>query len=618
MFLPKGLRNPDIRGVFSHYWRVAGARPIHVLISVVLALIATGFEGASFSLLIPLTNGLADNSLDSLSDSRYFGWIEGVLPASLADSPSRDAYLIVVLLTFVILGRAGKLGVGFAQNMYLHSREEIYLARVRTDTFMRVLSFGRQYFDMRALGSIDVEISWSQSVVDILIGAERLIQRTLSLIAKAIVMLFLSVPLSLTMLLAGPLIVVALRRLNAGINRLAYRSTDLDRQLRTEALDLLSTVSLVKSSGQEALASQRYGEILDEASGITTRRRNLRALRWPVEEMLVLLVVLSSQVAIALMSDSFRPSDLVRTGAFLLLVQQILPDLRKFSEFATDVAVRLPKLEALAALLSNEGKHIVVSGNHDFLGLKKGISVKHLSFSYAGGTRALSDLSAEIPVGAVTAVVGTSGSGKSTFANLLARLYDCEAGTIFLDGVDIREYSLSTLHRGMAIVSQEVWLLNRTLRANLTYGLDDSPSDEELVEVLEEVGLADELREYDAPLNRFVGDRGIQLSGGQRQRLAVARVLLRDPAIVILDEATSALDSVVERKVSSAIDRRTAGRTLIIVAHRLSTVRSADHILVFKDGQIVERGAWDDLLSKGGEFSRLHRAQFDGTKTGAY
>jgi subfamily B ATP-binding cassette protein MsbA len=193
---------------------------------------------------------------------------------------------------------------------------------------------------------------------------------------------------------------------------------------------------------------------------------------------------------------------------------------------------------------------------------------------------------------------------------LIARFYDCEPGTILLDDVDIREYSLQSLHARMAIVSQEVWLLNRTLRDNLVFGLDRVADDAELQAALHDVELHEFVAGLREGLDTEIGDRGVRLSGGQRQRVALARALLRDPQILILDEATSALDSMVEQRVARAIQQRAKGRTLIVIAHRLSTIRDADKILVLHDGRLVEQGHWDDLVRREGAFYRLYQAQY--------
>ena len=214
-------------------------------------------------------------------------------------------------------------------------------------------------------------------------------------------------------------------------------------------------------------------------------------------------------------------------------------------------------------------------------------------------------------------MVGRSGAGKTTLVDLIARFYEVAPGAIRFDGVDIRSFSLDSLHGRMAIVSQDVWLLNRTVRDNLTFGLDQPAGDDELYEALGDVLLEDFVRGMSSGLDTEVGDRGVRLSGGQRQRLALARALLRDPEILILDEATSALDSVVELNVARAIQQRAAGRTLILIAHRLSTIRDADQILVLDEGRLVESGSWAELLERQGEFAALHAAQYGSESVGS-
>ena len=326
--------------------------------------------------------------------------------------------------------------------------------------------------------------------------------------------------------------------------------------------------------------------------------------------MVILVVMLLVQGAVIYLSGDFRPGDLAAFGAFLLILQQALPDYKYVSEFSLMVAEQLPRLEAVAGLFSDEGKFIVPSGPRTFERLRDGIAVRDLSFHYQPGQETLRHIDTFLGAGKVTAVVGRTGAGKSTFVDLVARFYDCQPGAILLDDVDIREYSLASLHDKMAIVSQDVWLLNRSLRDNLTFGLGRPADDAELMAALDDVDLGKFVAGLPDRLDTEIGDRGVRLSGGQRQRIALARALLRDPEILILDEATSALDSMVEQRVARAIQQRAQGRTLIVIAHRLSTIRDADLILVMEDGQVVEEGTWDELLRLGGTFSRLHAAQY--------
>jgi ATP-binding cassette, subfamily B, bacterial MsbA len=611
LFLPRGFLSADVRRVLRHYWRVADARPVQILIPFGLALLATGVDGASFALLIPLSEALSQNSFEFLANSPYFGWIVALMPDSALSSPARDAYVALTLMGLVVLGRVGKVTLDYVQRVYIHRREETHLAKVQEHTFARVLQFGRQYFDRQSLGKVDVEIGWSRSVVDLLANVERLLYRVLNFVTKTALMVILSVPLSVTVLIAFPAIQFVVRRINHAVERLAHQGADVERRIRSQVLDLLASVPLVKAYNQEEQASTTYGEILGEARGLAMRRRNMMALRWPVEEILILGTVLAAQGVIMLTSPGFRPGDLARLAAFLLLFQQLLPDLKAFGTFGLGFSEQIPKLQALAGLLSDEDKYVVSSGDRTFRSLTHGIEVDDLSFRYRDGPTVLQAVTARIPAGEITAVVGSSGSGKTTFVDLVARFYECPPRTILADGRDIRDFTLASIYSRMAIVSQEAWMLNRSLRDNLIYGLDEPPRDAELLELLDEFQFGDFLSEHAAPLDLIVGDRGVQLSGGQRQRIAIARALLRDPEIMILDEATSALDSVVESRVAEAIERRLRGRTLLVVAHRLSTIRGADQILVFEQGRIVERGRWEDLLARNGEFTRLHEAQFE-------
>jgi ATP-binding cassette subfamily B protein len=221
----------------------------------------------------------------------------------------------------------------------------------------------------------------------------------------------------------------------------------------------------------------------------------------------------------------------------------------------------------------------------------------------------LHDISLRAKPGSLTALVGPSGSGKSTILNLIPRFWDVTGGAVLLDGHDVRKIRLQSLGDVIGVVTQETHLLHATIRENLTYAKVHA-SDEELWAAIEGASLAARVRELPLGLDTVVGERGYKLSGGERQRLAIARVLLKDPPILLLDEATSALDSVSERHVQEALERAMRGRTTIAVAHRLSTVASADQILVLDHGRIVERGRHEELRRAGGLYGELAAMQF--------
>ena len=595
-------------GVLRHYWRVVDGKVWHLALPISLILLAGAFEFASFSLLLPLTDGVVANSFDSLESSRWFGWITSLVPASL-DGSGRDAYLVICIVALMVLGRIGKQGTQYVARRVTMARNERYRVNVSRETFGRVLTFGRQYFDRQAIGRIDAEIGWSSSVLGLLIAAQELFRFVVQLLVKVAVMMAISIPLSIAFLVTLPLVQVLVASINRAVKRISEEGVEVDRQIRTQILDILGAIPLVKAYSQERTATEMYEQVLRKGERVAVRRDRAIAIRYPIEEITILFTMLLVQGVFIYLSGDFRPVDLMIFAAFLLPLQQSLRDYKMISQFSVRVYEELPRLEAVAELFSDDGKFIVPSGERTFQGIEHEIEVSGLGFRYEQATEVLHDLNATIPAGKVTAVVGSSGAGKTTFVDLIARFYDCEPGTIFLDGTDIREYSLPSLHSRMAIVSQDVWLLNRSFRDNLTFGLERTVPDEELLSVLADVEMHDLVADLPDGLDTEVGDRGVRLSGGQRQRIALARALLRDPDIVILDEATSALDSVIEQSVAAAIKRRLTGHTLIVIAHRLSTIRDADLILVFEGGRIVERGTWHDLIERRGAFHALYQAQ---------
>jgi subfamily B ATP-binding cassette protein MsbA len=237
------------------------------------------------------------------------------------------------------------------------------------------------------------------------------------------------------------------------------------------------------------------------------------------------------------------------------------------------------------------------------------IALDHVRFAYTPEQPALDGISLTAPAGKMTALVGPSGAGKSTILNLIPRFYDVDAGSLAIDGIDIRTCTLDSLRSGMALVSQEIVLFDDTIRANIAYGR--MGADEDAITAAAKGAAAHEfIIELPDGYETYVGERGVKLSGGQRQRLAIARAMLRDAPILLLDEATSALDTESERQIQAALERLTRDRTTLVIAHRLSTVIDADIIHVINRGRLEESGSHAELLAKGGIYARLYALQF--------
>ncbi len=237
------------------------------------------------------------------------------------------------------------------------------------------------------------------------------------------------------------------------------------------------------------------------------------------------------------------------------------------------------------------------------------VSFEHVDFAYEPSRMILKDISFTLSAGRSIAIVGPSGSGKSTIVNLIPRLWDVTSGTVRFDGTDVRDLQLHALRSAIGVVTQETYLFNGTIRENLRYAREDA-TEEEMIAACKKANIYDFILKQPDGLDTMVGDRGLKLSGGEKQRISIARVLLKDPALLIFDEATSALDSISEAAIQEAIDPLIEERTSILIAHRLSTILAADEILVVRDGQIVERGQHQDLVHAGGTYQELYETQF--------
>ncbi len=237
------------------------------------------------------------------------------------------------------------------------------------------------------------------------------------------------------------------------------------------------------------------------------------------------------------------------------------------------------------------------------------IKFEHVSFAYESNRMILKDISFDLQQGKSIAIVGPSGAGKSTIVNLIPRLFDVTDGKITIDDIDVRKFDLGFLRRNIGFVSQDTYLFNSTIKDNLLYAKADA-GDDELIQACKNANIHDFIMAQPNGYNTMVGNRGLKLSGGEKQRISIARVLLKDPKILIFDEATSSLDSISENLIQEAIDSLISTRTSIIIAHRLSTILAANEILVVKDGQIVERGSHNDLVLQGGVYTELYETQF--------
>ena len=317
-------------------------------------------------------------------------------------------------------------------------------------------------------------------------------------------------------------------------------------------------------------------------------------------------------VSIFLLGTSLHLRGLASIGeivTFMGFATMLIGRLEQVVGFVNWVLLILPKLQDFFEVLDTQPNVRDLPGAADAGRLTGRVVFDHVTFSYDGRRTAVQDASFEVEPGQTVALVGSTGSGKSTTLGLLHRIFDPQEGRITIDGMDIRDMTLLSLRRNIGVVFQEPMLFARSIEENLQVGKPDA-SEEEIQMALERAQATDFIAQQTDGVKTIVGERGRSLSGGERQRLSIARALLKDPPIMIFDEATSALDATTERQLQAALDAATRGRTTFVIAHRLSTVRNADRIIVFDQGRIIETGAFDELVARDGRFATLARAQF--------
>ena len=289
--------------------------------------------------------------------------------------------------------------------------------------------------------------------------------------------------------------------------------------------------------------------------------------------------------------------DYVGLITFSLYITTFISPIRKLANFAEMFSNGFAGLHRFIELMATEPTIQDAPDAVELSQVRGEVELDHVSFTYPGSSEVLHDIDLTVAAGETVAIVGPSGGGKSTLCQLVPRFYDVTEGSIRVDGLDVRQVTQRSLRRAIGIVQQDVFLFADTIRENIRYGRPDA-TDEEVEQAAHRAELLEDIRTMPQGFDTYVGERGAMLSGGQKQRVAIARIFLKDPAILILDEATSALDSVTEAKIQGAFDQLSQGRTTLIIAHRLSTIRSAHRILVVQDGRIAEQGSHAQLLAE--------------------
>lgn len=532
---------------------------------------------------------------------------DGFWAAPLTDLTNIDSIAKLLMLVFAL-----QAAFGFVRIYLFGLVSENALADLRQDTYSHLIRMPMLFFAQRRVGELNSRISADVALLQegMTTSLAELLRQTVTITLGITLLTFVSVQLTLTMLATLPVVALIAVFFGRYIRKLSTQVQDRIADTNVIVDETLQGIQNVKAFSNESFEVGRY-----RSSVLKARDLALKGARWRGAFVsFIIFCMFGVIVFIIWRAVHLKAEGLLDIGditSFLGLSIMIGASIASIPELVTTMLKAVGATERLMDLQEGTPEAISLAPRKEHLRIEGDIAFEHVSFHYA--TRAdhevLHDVDFHAKPGERVALVGPSGAGKSTIASLVLRFYDPVGGRISIDGKDARDYDLGALRDRMSIVPQEVLLFGGTILENIAYGRPGASRDD-IEAAARKANAHDFITSFPEGYATIVGERGIQLSGGQRQRIAIARALLKDPAILILDEATSALDTASERLVQDALDKLMEGRTSIVIAHRLSTVRNADRILVLDHGMVSASGTHDELIADtGGLYYSLSKMQ---------
>jgi len=574
-----------------------------MILLIFCILLATIFDGISVGLTVPLLASL--QMMESPGDlPSIMAWLFEIL------SGFQDTHRILIGIIAVVIALLFKnvmLAINSRLSLWLSTR---IAATLKNEALNMLMMVRIDYHHKSPVGEMMMSALTATNQVGVLVDSiAKGLSSLLTVWALVTLMLILSWQLFLISILFGVVYFVLTSRYISTLRAPSRELTHVYKLTHSTLQESLSGIELVKSYGRESWVLDKMGQQIERIRELELQNRfRTQVPGWATDVAGGVVIALLFFAGMTIY-DLDAPDLLVILIPFLYLVIRLVPLLAALNHSKAQIVTYWPMLGLVSELLNPDDKQFIKDGDVTFHGLKRGIAFKDVSFAYDNREiPAVRNLNFTIPERKTTAIVGRSGAGKSTLVNLLLRHFDCQQGEVLIDEVPLRRLRLEPYLQKISVVSQETVIFNDTVRNNIAFG-SDVTSDTALEEAARKAGAHDFICGLENGFDTLLGERGTYLSGGQRQRISIARAFLKNPDILILDEATSSLDSFSELEIYNNLESLKTNRTVIVISHRLSTIKGADKIIVLKDGQVIEIGTEQELLDLKGEYFSLSQRQ---------
>ncbi|TBR16630.1 ABC transporter ATP-binding protein [bacterium] len=562
------------------------------------------FDGVSLAMMVPLADKVLTNK-KIIIPTKLPGFLSGLVDKINSTAPDILLNYLAVAIIILFLFK----GVfGFLQSYLMSDIGQKVVRDIRGKLFEKFQNLSLEYFTHKRGGEIISRITNDVKVVEnaVSYGSSDLMYQSFQVIVFLIVVFFIYFKMALIVFLMVPVISFSIISVGKMLRKLSRRGQEKMADINSLLYETILGAKIVKAFNMESYEAAKFRMVNNDFYKITMKSIKRMLLLNPATEFMgciagVFVFVWGGREVIA---------GRLSFGVFGVFLGSLLSLIRPFKKLSQVHSINEQAMAASLRIFEvMDTKPTVMEKEPplEFNGFRDGVVFKDIWFSY-GDNEILKGINLRVKKGEILAVVGPSGAGKTTLLDLIPRFYDPKSGEIFIDGINIKDFSFKSLRNNIGIVTQETILFNDTIRANIAYG-DKKANNQDIERAAKQAHAHDFIRHFPLGYDTVIGDRGMKLSGGERQRIAIARALLKNPPILILDEATSQLDSESERLVQNALDDLMKGRTVFVIAHRLSTVRNASKIIVLSNGKIEEEGTHQELLNNDGLYLKLYQTQ---------